>query len=194
MWCAMGQCYEAQQLQQPSGATITRSPPLLPACLCFQQPEAAIRCYRHPLSVLLPVSFPPAICLISNRKTASLRPHDLRMWCAMGQWYEAQQLQQPEAAIRCYRLPLSLLLPIFFLPVPCLIPNRKAASLRPHDSRMWCAMGQCYEAQQLQQPEAAIRCYRRAVASNESEGLALHKLSKLYEGLGQMRQAAHFYK
>ncbi|CAI5512534.1 unnamed protein product [Closterium sp. Naga37s-1] len=105
------------------------------------------------------------------RRAVDINPRDYRAWYGLGQTYE-----------------------ILAMPYYALYYYRKAASLRPHDSRMWCAMGQCYEAQQLQQPEAAIRCYRRAVASNESEGLALHKLSKLYEGLGQMRQAAHFYK
>ncbi|CAI5459191.1 unnamed protein product [Closterium sp. Yama58-4] len=105
------------------------------------------------------------------RRAVDINPRDYRAWYGLGQTYE-----------------------ILAMPYYALYYYRKAASLRPHDSRMWCAMGQCYEAQQLQQPEAAIRCYRRAVASNESEGLALHKLSKLYEGLGQMKQAAHFYK
>ena len=66
--------------------------------------------------------------------------------------------------------------------------------LRPHDSRMWCAMAQCYEAEQLQQPIAAIRCYRRAVDSNEREGLALRALARLYDSLGQSHHAAYFFK
>lgn len=41
---------------------------------------------------------------------------------------------------------------------------------------MWCALGQCYEHEHLGMLDAAIRCYRRAVDSNDREGLALHKL------------------
>jgi hypothetical protein len=41
---------------------------------------------------------------------------------------------------------------------------------------MWCAMGQCYEHEQLGLNDAAIRCYRRALANGEREGIALHKL------------------
>jgi hypothetical protein len=41
---------------------------------------------------------------------------------------------------------------------------------------MWCAMGQCYEHEQLGLDEGAIRCYRRALVNNDREGIALHKL------------------
>ncbi|GBF90302.1 hypothetical protein Rsub_02408 [Raphidocelis subcapitata] len=61
--------------------------------------------------------------------------------------------------------------------------------LRPGDPRMWCALGQCYESPDLNMPQAgllsfpsasarqaAVRCYRRAVANGDREGIALHKL------------------
>ena len=32
-----------------------------------------------------------------------------------------------------------------------------AAKLRPNDSRMWCAIGACYESDGLRQPMGAIR-------------------------------------
>jgi hypothetical protein len=54
--------------------------------------------------------------------------------------------------------------------------RRRASLLRPGDARMWCALGQCYEHDQLGLLDAAIRCYRRAVDSSDREGLALHKL------------------
>lgn len=41
---------------------------------------------------------------------------------------------------------------------------------------MWCAMGQCYEHEQMGLNDAAIRCYRRALANGDREGIALHKL------------------
>ena len=41
---------------------------------------------------------------------------------------------------------------------------------------MWCAMGQCYENDQLGMDAAAIRCYRRALVNQDREGIALHKL------------------
>ena len=41
---------------------------------------------------------------------------------------------------------------------------------------MWCAMGQCYESEQLGLDAAAIRCYRRALVNQDREGIALHKL------------------
>ncbi len=57
----------------------------------------------------------------------------------------------------------------------CFAPAR-ATQLRPQDARMWCAMGQCYEHEQLGMYDAAIRCYRRAVQHDDREGIALHKL------------------
>ena len=47
-----------------------------------------------------------------------------------------------------------------------------AAQLRPHDARMWVAMGQCYEHEQLNMAAAAIRCYHRAHDSGDREGTA----------------------
>jgi len=41
---------------------------------------------------------------------------------------------------------------------------------------MWCAMGQCYENEQLAMDTAAIRCYRRALVNQDREGIAVHKL------------------
>ena len=49
---------------------------------------------------------------------------------------------------------------------------------------MWCAMGQCYEHEQLGLNDAAIRCYRRALANGEREGIALHKLVRAAGRLG----------
>ena len=47
---------------------------------------------------------------------------------------------------------------------------RGALQLRPHDARMWCAMGQCYEHEQLAMADAAIRCYHRAQNAGDREG------------------------
>ena len=44
---------------------------------------------------------------------------------------------------------------------------------------MWVALGQCYEAEPLGQLDAAVRCYRRAAACGDKEGLALHKLVRV---------------
>lgn len=45
--------------------------------------------------------------------------------------------------------------------------------LRPLDARMWCAMGQCYEHEQLGMDEAATRCYQRAQSAGDREGESL---------------------
>ena len=42
---------------------------------------------------------------------------------------------------------------------------RKAAALRPFDSRMWCALGGCYE--ELGRSRDALSCYRRATVHDD---------------------------
>jgi hypothetical protein len=41
---------------------------------------------------------------------------------------------------------------------------------------MWCALGHCYESEGLHMPGLAVRCYRRAVAHGDREGIGLAKL------------------
>ena len=53
----------------------------------------------------------------------------------------------------------------------------KAVALRPYDARMWCAMAECYE--KVGNVEQAIKCYQRAEANNDREGLALKKLAQV---------------
>ena len=70
---------------------------------------------------------------------------------------------------------------------------RRSTQLRPNDARMWCAMGQCYENEQLKAVDqdkmelAAIQCYSRAVANGDREGIALHKLVR---GAGSQSERA----
>lgn len=105
------------------------------------------------------------------RRAVDINPRDYRAWYGLGQTYEL--LAMPYYALYYYR---------------------RAMQLRPHDARMWCAMGQCYENEQLQMHGHAIRCYRRAVTNNDREGIALYKLAKLHNNLGQTDQAAYYYK
>eukprot|EP00897_Mesotaenium_endlicherianum_P009716 jgi/Mesen1/8773/ME000524S08071 len=105
------------------------------------------------------------------RRAVDINARDYRAWYGLGQTYEI--LAMPFYALHYYR---------------------RAAQLRPGDARMWCAMGQCYESEQLGLPEAAIRCYTRAHASSDREGIALAKLAKLHASLHQKPQAAHYYK
>ncbi len=105
------------------------------------------------------------------RRAVDINPRDYRAWYGLGQTYE-----------------------ILAMPYYALYYYRHATQLRPHDARMWCAMGQCYETEQLNMHDAAIRCYRRAVSNSDREGIALHKLAKLHESLGQADQAAYYYR
>eukprot|EP00250_Pteridium_aquilinum_P025082 c3012_g1_i1 orf=380-2110(+) len=112
-----------------------------------------------------------AAAIDAYRRAVDINARDYRAWYGLGQTYEL--LTMPYYALYYYR---------------------KATQLRPHDARMWCAMGQCYENENLGMHMAAIRCYRRAVSSNDREGIALHKLAKLHNHLGQTDQAAFYYK
>eukprot|EP00899_Mesostigma_viride_P012992 jgi/Mesvir1/21694/Mv04114-RA.1 len=105
-----------------------------------------------------------AAAIDAYRHAVDINPRDYRAWYGLGQTYE-----------------------ILGMPYYALYYYRRTAQLRPKDARMWCAMGQCYEHEQLAMQDAAIRCYRRAVANNDREGIALHKLATLYNLLGQVR-------
>ena len=49
----------------------------------------------------------------------------------------------------------------------------QAMQLRPRDSRMWCAMANCYET--LERKAEAFQCYQKARAHGDTE-LALPRL------------------
>ncbi len=70
------------------------------------------------------------------------------------------------------------------LPIPpCPTPPHpcRAVQLRPHDARMWNAMGNCYQQEQLGMLDAAIRCHRRALPYDK-EGVAVHELVRRSKG------------
>ena len=69
---------------------------------------------------------------------------------------------------------------------------RKAAALKPHDARMWNAVGQCLL--KLGESSHAIAAYERAAESGDREGIAKHALAGLYKEAGQMAKAAECYE
>ena len=69
---------------------------------------------------------------------------------------------------------------------------RKAAALKPHDARMWNAVGQCLL--KLGDRSHAIAAYERAAESGDREGIAKHALAGLYKEAGQMAKAAECYE
>ena len=111
----------------------------------------------------------PAAAIDAYRHAVDINPRDYRAWYGLGQTYEI--LQMPYYALYYYQ---------------------QAVKLRPSDPRMWCAMGQCYESDQLRMFTSAIRCYQRAVANDEREGIALSKLATLHREKNE-KAAAHYY-
>jgi anaphase-promoting complex subunit 8 len=65
---------------------------------------------------------------------------------------------------------------------------RKAASIRPNDARMWCALGGCYE--KLSKSDEAIGCIKRAVANQDCEGIALYHLGRIFALRNEQHEAA----
>jgi len=57
---------------------------------------------------------------------------------------------------------------------------------------MWNAMAKCYE--QLNRPNEAKKCCERAERVKDKEGIALHKLAKLYVKIGELENAAQCFR
>ncbi len=102
------------------------------------------------------------------RRAVNVSPKDYRAWYGLGQTYEFLNMH---------------LYALFYY--------RKAAVLRPYDARMWCAVGLCLVA--LHKIPDAIRAYERAVAQEDTEGIATQKLATLYRQEGRHEEAAQCY-
>jgi anaphase-promoting complex subunit 8 len=116
------------------------------------------------------------LAIEAYRKAVEINPRDYRAWYGLGQTYEILSMNS-------YSL-------YYF---------RRASSIKPTDPRMWCAIGEnleklAMEGQEQQRLEEAIRCYLRAEAHEDVEGVALNKLAQLYRRKGQLDQAAKYYR
>ncbi|KAH7541915.1 anaphase-promoting complex subunit 8 [Ziziphus jujuba] len=105
------------------------------------------------------------------RRAVDINPCDYRAWYGLGQAYE--MMGMPFYALHYFK---------------------KSVFLQPNDSRLWIAMAHCYETEQLSMLEEAVKCYKRAVNCNDREAIALHQLAKLHCELGQLEEAAFYYK
>lgn len=63
-----------------------------------------------------------------------------------------------------------------------------AALAKPQDSRMWNALSKCYKS--MGKNAEAMKCNERAERFKDKEGIALHKLAKLYVEIGDADKAA----
>jgi anaphase-promoting complex subunit 8 len=57
---------------------------------------------------------------------------------------------------------------------------------------MWNAMGTCYE--KMDRKEEAVKCHEKAEKYKDKEGIALHKLAKLFILMGNVDKAAICFK
>ena len=99
------------------------------------------------------------------RSAVDIDPSDYRAWYGLGQTYELHQLYT-------YAI-------YYFL---------NAAKAKPNDSRMWTALGSCYE--KLEKKNEALKCYEKAIAYKDKEGIALFKIAKIYQSQGDEDRAA----
>ena len=76
---------------------------------------------------------------------AEVNKRDYRAWYGLGQTYEMLKLH-------------------FY----CLYYYKRAQELRPHDSRMLVALGECYE--RMERPHDAMKCYWKAHNVGDMEG------------------------
>lgn len=136
------------------------------------------------------------------RRALQLNRQYLSAWTLMG--HEYVEMRNTPAAIEAYRHAVDIYerdyrawyglgqtYEILAMPFYSLYYYRKATTLRPYDARMWCAMAGCYEL--LKRPQEAIKCYVRAESLQDREGIALHKLAKLYQDLGNTHKAASYF-
>jgi anaphase-promoting complex subunit 8 len=131
-----------------------------------------------------------ALAIGAYRRALDINPLDYRAWYGLGQTYEILQ---------CSKYAL-----YYF---------QRAAAIKPYDPRMWCAIGENYEKlatecdqaaaasgpagtsglQAARLLESALKCFQKAEGNNDADGVALHKLAKLYRRRGQNELAAEYY-
>lgn len=109
-----------------------------------------------------------AAAIEAYRRAVDINSKDYKAWYGLGQTYE-----------------------IMNMPLYALFYFKKGAELKPHDARMWCAMGECYLS--LERNGDAIKCFERAVANNDVEGVATMQLANLCVEDGDNEKAARCY-
>lgn len=102
------------------------------------------------------------------RTAVNINQRDYRAWYGLGQTYELLNLH-------------------FY----ALFYYKRAMSLRPEDARMWCAMAQCYDF--MDRKNEALKCYEKAHRCGDKEKMALPRLARLQQELGDRQQAAAYY-
>ena len=104
----------------------------------------------------------------SYRTAVDIDNKDFRAWYGLGQAYELNQLYSYAAYY-------------YF----------SAASAKPHDSRMWAALANCFE--KMDKNEEAIKCTHWVDRVKDKEAFAMHKLAKLHLQQGDETKAAQYF-
>jgi anaphase-promoting complex subunit 8 len=69
----------------------------------------------------------------------------------------------------------------------------KQLLVRPHDPRMWVALGNCFES--LDRDNQARDCYKRAsLCENADKETAWLRLARVFQRTGNLDAAATYYK
>ena len=134
--------------------------------------NAAIQSYRHAIgknAFFQNQKAPHKIKASFAILFSEVNKRDYRAWYGLGQTYEMLKLH-------------------FY----CLYYYKRAQELRPHDSRMLVALGECYE--RLDRQVDAMKCYWKAHCVGDMEGgIALYQLARMYEHVEEFDQAAAAY-
>ncbi|KAL5017186.1 hypothetical protein ScPMuIL_006775 [Solemya velum] len=136
------------------------------------------------------------------KRALKLNPHYLAAWTLIG--HEFMEMKNTLAAIQAYRQAIEVnrrdyrawyglgqTYELLKMPYYCLYYYRQAQQLRPNDSRMVVALGESYE--KLERLQEAKKCFWKAHSIGDAEGMALIKLAKLHEKLGEDSRAAMRY-
>ncbi|KAK9756262.1 hypothetical protein RND81_01G085000 [Saponaria officinalis] len=129
------------------------------------------------------------------RRALKLNKNYLSAWTLMG--HEFVELQNTAAAVDAYRRAVDInscdyrawyglgqAYEMMMMPLYALHYFRKSVFLQPNDPRLWIAMAHCYESNQLHMLEEAIKCYKRAADQQDTEAIAVNRLAKLHDQLG----------
>ncbi|CAN7995196.1 unnamed protein product [Ixodes hexagonus] len=136
------------------------------------------------------------------QRALRLNPNYFAAWTLMG--HEYMEMKNTNAAVQAYRQAVEVnrrdyrawyglgqTYEMLKMPNYCLYYYRWAQQLRPSDSRMMVALGEAYE--KLDKLSEAQKCFWRAHAVGDMEGMALFKLARIYERLGHEAQARAAY-
>lgn len=185
--------------------------------ILYVKEQSAVLSYLARQAIKIDKYTPEACCIIGNycslkreheksvtyfQRALSFNRNFIPAWILMG--HEFMEMKKTPAAIDAYRTAVSInrrnfrawyglgqtyeLLSLHF---HALSYYRRAMDLRPEDARLWCAMAECYDF--MDRKTEALKCYEKAHRCGDREQMALPRLARLHQELGDKKQAAAYH-